>query len=75
MTVIYKITNKINGKSYIGQALSIFDRWCQHEKASRNLKNATHFYNTIRKYGLQSFSFDILEIIPNEYTKIELNTA
>lgn len=29
---IYKITNKINGKVYIGQSIDIYDRW----KTSQN---------------------------------------
>ena len=68
--IIYKITNKINGKVYIGQTIrSLDDRWQQH---LRNAKNGvqTHFYHAIRKYGEENF---IPEIICSANTKEELN--
>ena len=61
---IYKITNKLNNKSYIGQSINIQKRWSR-EKQSAFLKN-DKCYNTIlsqafRKYGIQNFTFEILE--------------
>ena len=35
-TGIYKITNKINGKCYIGQSIKIEKRWSDHKTASHN---------------------------------------
>ena len=32
MTGIYKITNKLNGKSYIGQSINVENRLRQHKK-------------------------------------------
>ena len=32
MTGIYKITNKINGKVYIGQSGDIHERWLEHKR-------------------------------------------
>lgn len=56
---IYEIINKINGKSYIGQSIDIERRWNQHRygKGSIILKNA------IKKYGIESFDFNILELV------------
>lgn len=61
---IYKVTNKVNGKVYIGQTIqSIKDRWYRHcgksglSKAEMN----THFKRAILKYGKESFNIEILE--------------
>jgi len=36
MIGIYKITNLINGKIYIGQSLDIFHRWSKHSQILSN---------------------------------------
>lgn len=61
---IYKIENLINHKVYIGQSRKIESRWVKHKSACFN-ENA-HEYNTplyraIRKYGLNNFSFEIID--------------
>lgn len=57
---IYKITNKINGKSYIGQSSSVFARWQQHVSKKERLVG-----KAIKEYGLQNFIFEVLEITDN----------
>ena len=55
---IYKITNKVNGKSYIGQTrYTIEFRWRQHQ----HKKDNTHFHNAISKYGAENFTVELLE--------------
>lgn len=56
---IYKITNLLDGKNYIGQSRDIYRRWAQH-KSDAKAKNLP-LYRAIRKYGIQNFSFEILE--------------
>lgn len=68
--IIYKITNRINGKVYIGQTIYTLEhRWKQHLKNARNGVK-THFYSAIRKYGEENFE---PEIICSADTKEELN--
>lgn len=59
MIGIYKITNKINGKFYIGQSNDIerrFNEHCTKWKQSRiPLDLAIH------KYGKENFLFEVLE--------------
>lgn len=56
--IIYKITNKVNGKSYIGQTrYTIEFRWKQHQ----HKKDNTYFHNAIHKYGIDNFYIEILE--------------
>ena len=66
--VIYKITNKINGKAYIGQTTrSPKLRFKEHSRSSYPLGNA------IRKYGMDNFTLDILDTAENsiELDKLE----
>lgn len=55
MFEIYRITNTINGKIYIGQTrIGTFKRFQQHTKADTLLGRA------IRKYGVDNFKINIL---------------
>lgn len=59
---IYKITNKINGKSYIGLSGDIYVRWSEHRCHYKTIDNV--LYRAIRKYGIENFTFEILENCP-----------
>jgi group I intron endonuclease len=61
---IYKITNLINGKNYIGQSKRIEYRWKDHIKHSKYENGEGYnypLYQAFRKYGLENFEFTILE--------------
>lgn len=68
MTGIYKITNAINGDCYIGSSKDIERRWKQHLYLSR--KNGKHYeyhlYRAFRKFGIENFSFAVLELCKEE---------
>lgn len=57
---IYKIENKINGKVYIGQSQDISERWKQH--LNSYTKESNVIYKAIRKYGIDNFLFEIIEV-------------
>lgn len=66
---IYKITNQINGKCYIGQSINIKQRWRAHKTKAFSPSNSQYecpLYRAIRKYGLENFSFEVLEECPAE---------
>lgn len=68
--IIYKITNRLNGKVYIGQTrYSLEHRMAQHFRRADAGDN-THLYQAIRKYGRDAFEFCIL---CRAYSKDELN--
>lgn len=56
---IYKISNNINGKIYIGKAKDCERRWAEH---TRNVDQGKQhpLYDAMRKHGLQNFTFEIL---------------
>ena len=58
--IIYKATNVINGKMYIGYCVSFKNRKNRHLKCAEK-GIVTKFYNAIRKYGKDNFTWDILE--------------
>ena len=64
MIGIYKIENLINGKVYIGQSTNIKRRWDSHKSTAFNPSSEDYeypLYRAIRKYGLDNFSFEVLE--------------
>lgn len=56
---IYEIINLINNKVYIGKSIDIERRWNQHKYGKTKLVIS----NSINKYGLDNFNFNILEEI------------
>lgn len=58
MYKIYKYTNIINGKIYIGQTKNTLE---QRALNGSNYKGSRHFYNAIQKYGWNNFIPKILE--------------
>lgn len=61
MIGIYKITNLINNKVYIGQAVDIEKRWKEHKRHYLNKNKKEHLYCSMRKYGINNFSFEVIE--------------
>lgn len=63
MAYIYKITNQINGKVYIGKTLNtIQERWrkhCSDYKKERCEKRP--LYRAINKYGVENFTIEQVE--------------
>ena len=59
---IYKITNKINNKIYIGQSNNPIRRFSEHKYNNSN----SVIHRAINKYGVNNFTFEIIEEdIPN----------
>ena len=74
---IYKITNQINGKIYIGQTTRTIDeRWKQHIKDSYGRIDDLTFHRAIRKYKKENFKVECM-VSAIEYDisslKVQLN--
>lgn len=64
MGIIYKITNDINDKIYIGQTTNPLEkRWYDHQYSARNPRedNDNVLYRAMRKYGIGHFSISVVE--------------
>ena len=61
--IIYKVTNLVNQKIYIGQSVNSLDHIKnQHYKESKYHKNdTTYFHNALRKYSNKDFIWEIIE--------------
>lgn len=81
MFYTYCITNKINGKQYVGKTSDITRRLYHYIWLAKR-GSEQHIHRAIRKYGFNNFSFGIIKIckyekIAFEYEKVyikELNT-
>ena len=64
---IYRITNLINGKSYIGKTgMNFGDRWDSHRSLLNSGKHDNpHLQRAWSKYGQQNFEFEIVEKLDN----------
>lgn len=56
---IYKITNKINGKIYIGFSKNPRRRWQNHLRESASGSNF-HLHNALRKYNKNNFKLEVI---------------
>lgn len=73
---VYKITNIINNKIYIGQTQDYKNRWSRHKSDARlGKKHNYHLYNSMRKYGINNFVFEIIAQTKyvEEIDKLEIN--
>ena len=66
MGCIYKITNLINNKIYIGQtSQTAAARWSSHKKNFKQLRDDMAIHKAMFKYGEDNFSFEIIEECEN----------
>ena len=55
---IYKATNKVNGKSYIGQTVDYRRRLWQHRRCYE--KEDCKFHDAIKEFGFDNFECEII---------------
>lgn len=59
MIGIYKITNLVNGKTYIGQSINIERRFWDHRCVSHETNR--HLKHALIKYGKDNFKYEVIE--------------
>lgn len=59
MVGIYRITNLVNVKTYIGQSIDIKRRFCDHRCISH--ESNIHLKRALKKYGKDNFKYEVLE--------------
>ncbi len=69
--IIYKVTNKINGKMYIGQTIKRLEvRKNAHNSDALSIKDNNHFHSAIRKHSIEKFDWEIIDRNDN---RVKLN--
>jgi group I intron endonuclease len=59
---IYKFTHIETGKCYIGQTIQEPNqRRLEHIADSRHTTKTYHFHNALRKYGIDAFTFEVID--------------
>lgn len=60
--IIYKLTNKVNGKNYIGQTIkTLEERMIQHIRKIKGKKPvSTYLHKAMKGYGVENFKAEIL---------------
>ena len=70
ISAVYKITNTVTGDCYIGSSKNVKRRWAYHKCPSVwNRYPNSPMYLDMNKYGLDKFSFQILEEVEIEQLK------
>lgn len=64
--IIYKITNKINDKCYIGQTTDIVNRFKKYKRLECQLQEK--LYRALIKYGIDNFSFEEFDYADDQET-------
>ena len=64
--IIYKITNKLNNKCYIGQTSETLEKRVKRHFGYQCKENDTKFYRAIRKYGKDNFCFEQIDESDNQ---------
>jgi group I intron endonuclease len=61
---VYKITNTVTGWVYIGTTIALQVRWKTHKsKMQRGKHNIIRMQEDCRKYGVESFVFEVVAIL------------
>jgi group I intron endonuclease len=61
---VYCILNEITGKVYIGSAVNLQSRKHNHfSELARGCHHNRHLQNSVAKYGLDVFSFHVIELV------------
>ena len=71
MGYVYKISNSIDERVYIGSTIYLNERWLEHKrKLLKDKHENIHLQRFVNKYGLDCLSFNIIEEVNNDIVLI-----
>lgn len=60
MHYLYRITNQLNEKVYIGQTVDAHARWAAHKSKSKTDSPVQYISRAIAKYGVENFTYEVI---------------
>lgn len=72
---VYQITNLINNKIYIGSTKDLFERNSCHIRRSNQPYHNEELYQEIREFGIENFTFTVIEIVEKENIRLAKEQA
>lgn len=71
---IYKITNIVNKKCYIGSSIDVYQRGCTYKHLIKRKKlHNNHLQSSVNKYGYEAFIFECIKICSNDISIVDLH--
>jgi group I intron endonuclease len=61
MMIVYKFTNKINGKIYVGQTIQALEKRVKNHIKESKKNNNRPILNAIKKHGIENFDIEIID--------------
>lgn len=58
---VYKITNDVNDKVYVGQTTETLEQRFRRHMGYQKDEHDTKFYRAVRKYGVEHFKIELIE--------------
>jgi hypothetical protein len=70
---VYTITNKINGKVYVGESYAIENRWYSHRSSLKHERGCNpDLLDDWKTYGEEAFEFKIIKKLTNSSKEVRL---
>jgi group I intron endonuclease len=66
MHYLYRITDTLNNKVYIGQAVNIQRRWTDHKWNAKQENAIQYISRAMNKYGISNFIFEVIATCRNQ---------
>jgi hypothetical protein len=69
---LYLITNRVNGKQYVGITInSLWQRFNGHKNAAIKKKLITKLYNAMRHHGVENFSIELIRSDAHSFAELQ----
>lgn len=72
---VYRITCKVNGKSYIGATGDVVKRWREHKRKALAGEKTFLIYEAMRSYGVSNFTIETLSLHADKRTAFNAEIA